>query len=349
MAESALLAGRAALGLSVLLECWKERRGTCRVALPAAVCHEVALAVLAAGCDPIFCDIDPMDGLVHEAEWSRARSMGADVAVVVHLYGNPASVAEVRKIFPAPICLLIDDAAQALGSSFNGLLAGSGGDVGLLSFGATKHIATANSALLFKSRDLSADIARRLLARTPHPPAAKGALAGTFRARLEKARAILRESNGSSREAFSGLLEGLEPLLDVPFSTEAGAATARALDGYADAAALRMAKKELWRNGLGGTGLQPVGMGEGCVPWRYACRLPGLGWGEQNRIAQALRAAGMHVSNWYLPAHWFLGPSAPALPGAETLAREVFQFWLDEATTPDSIEQHCAVVRRVIS
>jgi hypothetical protein len=347
--ERAILAGRAALGLSALLECRRERRRICRVALPAAICQEVVLSVAAAGCEPIFCDVDPLDGLVKESEWTRARARGADVAIVVHLYGNPASAGAVRKIFPAPDCLLIDDAAQALGSSCEACLAGSGGDVGLLSFGPTKHIATGNAALLFRSVELAEQVAARLSTKTPQPQAVRGPMASTFRARVEIARAHLRDSGDQSAGEFSGLLKGLEPLLAVPFSAEAETATVRALAGYAGAAKKRVAKMQLWSSCLAGSGLQAVGMGRGCVPWRYACRLPGLDWLEQHRIAKTLRAEGMHVSNWYLPAHWFLGHPARTLPGVETLAREVFQFWLDEDTTPEVIEQCSAIIRRVLS
>ncbi len=346
--ERVLCASRAALGLSVILECWRERRGVCRVALPAAICHEVVVAVLAARCEPIFCDIDPSDGLVCESEWSRARSLGADVAIVVHLYGNPASLGAVRKIFPAPNCLLIDDAAQALGSSYEACMAGGGGDVGLLSFGATKHISTGNAALLFRSAEMAEQVGARLSRKVPQPQSGRSALVSAFRTRLGIARAHQRASDDNSASAFSGLLEGLEPVLAVPFSSEAESATLRALAGYEKAAQERVAKKELWSRGLAGTGLIPVGMGTGCVPWRYTCRLPQISWSKQHQFAEALRKAGVHVSNWYLPGHWFLGQSAGALPGVETLAREVYQFWLDEDTTPEAIESHSAMASRVM-
>jgi len=347
--ERALSVSRAALGLSVVLECWRERGGVGRVALPAAICHEVVVSVIAAGCVPIFCDVDPLDGLVKEPEWARARSQGADAAIVVHLYGNPASVGTVRKIFPAPDCLLIDDAAQALGSSCDAGMAGTAGDVGLLSFGPTKHIATGNAALLFGNHDLARVVAARLCAKTPQPHSVRAALASAFRARLEIARERLRALGEISVGAFSGLLEGLDPVLEAQYSPGVEVATVAALTGYAEAAQVRVAKAELWSRGLGGTGLQPVGMGNGCVPWRYTCRLPGIGWSEQHRLAETLRAEGMHVSNWYLPAHWLLGQSAHTLPGVETLAREVFQFWLDEEATPEVIEHGCAIVRRIMS
>jgi hypothetical protein len=52
------------------------------------------------------------------------------------------------------------------------------------------------------------------------------------------------------------------------------------------------------------------------------------------------------VSNWYLPAHWYLGEPAGALPGVERLAREVFQFWVNEDVASESICRDAALVRR---
>jgi hypothetical protein len=347
--ERAVPVSRAALGLSIVLEWWRETRGTCRVALPGAICHEVVVAVLAAGCEPIFCDVDPADGLVTQTEWLRARSLGADAAIAVHLYGNPADVEAVRRVFTAPNCLLIDDAAQALGSYDKTCAAGAGGDIGLLSFGPTKQISTGNAALLFRSSSLADEFAARLLAKAPQPQAVRRALTSAFRSRLEVERQRLRTSHGGSRRGFCGLLQGLEPVLAVPYSPQADAATLRALAAYSEASEIRVAKRDLWASGLAGTTLQPVGMGRGCVPWRYACRSPGLDWLDQQRLAETLRAAGMHVSNWYLPAHWFVGDARDQLPGVEALAREVFQFWLDEETSLEAVALQSATVRRVMT
>jgi dTDP-4-amino-4,6-dideoxygalactose transaminase len=290
------------------------------VALPGAICHEVVVAVLAAGCEPVFCDVNPADGLVEDSEWARARALGADVAIMVHLYGNPAAIRPVRRFFPAPDCLVIDDAAQALGSSSDGGIAGATGDVGLLSFGPTKQISIGNAALLFKDPAFAKSVAA-LLAR-------------------------LRAVGDTAADGFSGLLNGLQPILGVPRSRERELATVRALEGYTGAAQDRMAKMQLWSRGLEGTGLVPVGMSKGCVPWRYVCRLPGLSWDKQHQIANDLRADGMDVSNWYLPAHWYLGFRAGMLPGVEKLAREVFQFWLDRDVTPAAIAAHCMMVKQ---
>jgi len=345
----AIPASRAALGLLAVLQCWRHRRGSSRVALPGAVCQEVVLAVLAAGCEPVFCDVDVADGLVTENEWQRARALGADVAIVVHLYGNPARVDQVRSIFPAPDCLVVDDAAQALGSFSRDGLAGGLGDVGLLSFGHTKQIPLGNAALLFHHAEFADEVNSILGDFLPVDDTQRTALTAAFRSRLELVRAGLCLDGTAAANGFAGLLDGMEAVLFADFSAGAEEAVIQGLDSYSAASEQRIAKARLWGSHLAGSGLEPVGMGTGCVPWRYACRLPGIGWSTQHRLAQAMRASGMDVSNWYLPAHWYLGQGAGTLPGVEALSREVFQFWVDDTVAPEAIEKHAAVVRQAIS
>jgi hypothetical protein len=141
----------------------------------------------------------------------------------------------------------------------------------------------------------------------------------------------------------------MEGVLYTPYSAGVESNIVEALASYPAAIESRMAKASLWAKGLADTELEPVGMGRGCVPWRYVCRLPGLSWQTQHRLAETLRAIGMHVSNWYLPAHWFVGHSVGALPGVETLAREVFQFWVDDTMSTASIVAQAGEVTRALS
>lgn len=344
----AVIVNRAALGLVAVLRCWRRARSKCRVAMGGALCHDVVVAVRAAGCDIVFCDTDIENGLVKQSEWEKARASGADVAVVVHLYGNPARVAPVRALFPAPDCLVIDDAAQALGTESCDGRAGTKGDVGLLSFTKSKHLPLGNAALLFADRKFCAEVESLLTTYEPQPADLRDRLVENFRSRLQHGRARLCEEGEQGWCAFRGMLEGMEPFLFTPRSPDGAEVLLRALREYPLTAKARIAKAALWESSLSRTGLKSVGMGPGCVPWRYVCRLPGLRWSEQRLLSEAMRAAGMEVSNWYLPAHWFLGHPAGTLPGVERLAREVFEFWVDESVTHDSIVRNSQAVTRII-
>ena len=344
----ALPAGRASLGLMAVLRCWTRAGNAGRVALPAIVCHDVVAAVLGAGCEPVFCDIDPVDGIVHEQEWARARAAGASVALVVHLYGNPVDISVVRRHFYSPDCLVIDDAAQALGSQNADGPVGGQGDVGLLSFGATKHIEAGGAAILFKDSVLANEVSSKLASIAILPEAQRAAIHIRFRQRLEAARERLRSEGETAAVAFHGLLDDYFPSLQVPFPAGSDRAVCLALDLYSEAKAQRLRKSAAWAAGLQGSGVVPVGMAAGTVPWRYACRLPGINWSEQHCLGEAMRAQGLNVSHWYLPAHWMCGHDAGTLPGAERLAREVFQFWVDERTSVETIDRGAAAVSAIL-
>lgn len=335
-------AGRGSLGIYAALRAWG---GHGPVAVPAAVCQDVIAAILMAGRNPFFCDVDPATGLTPAREWQRARAAGAEAAIVVHLYGNPADTVAVRAAFVGG--LVIDDAAQALGTRTPEGLAGTGGDLGLISFGHTKHIQVGGAALLCRDRDFAQACAVELAGVQPVSEVEAEAVEKTFRVGFEAARGRLRETGDFA--GFAGLLNGYSPALRVAWNPAWSEDIAQALADYPARLAARRAKADCWAEAIIGTGLIPVGMGSDSVPWRFACRKPGCDWREQHRLGVALRGQGLHVSHWYLPAHWLLGAPAGSLPGAERLAQEAFQFWLDESTGMALIAQAQPLLRQGLS
>jgi len=68
--------------------------------------------------------------------------------IVVHLYGMPAKIAEICTIANEYDILLIEDAAEALGSTYEGKKCGTFGDFGILSFNGNKIITTSGGGAL---------------------------------------------------------------------------------------------------------------------------------------------------------------------------------------------------------
>jgi len=83
--------------------------------------------------------------------------------IVVHLYGMPAKMDEIIEVTSRYGIPLVEDAAEALGSSYKGKKCGSFGDVGILSFNGNKIITTSgggaitsnDEAIIKKARFLS--------------------------------------------------------------------------------------------------------------------------------------------------------------------------------------------------
>lgn len=338
--------GRAALGIYAAIVAWTNGKEAV-VAVPASVCQDVVSAILMAKCQPIFCDVNPISGLSDECEWLKARAAGATVAIVVHLYGNPANTARIRSIFPQPDCLLIDDAAQALGAYTSTGMAGSEGDIGVISFGATKHIEIGGAALLSQNETLIHDCQKILVAVHSEADETRHHAQLRFRQSYERARAVLLKTGDHS--GFAGLLNGYEETLKVQWQDRWADPIAQELENYPKALALRQRKAELWLEGIAGTQLQPVGMNTqtGCAPWRFACRWTDCSsFKRLHQLGESLRGAGLHVSHWYLPANWWQNKITPAAVGSETLAQQALQFWLDPNTDLETIQRWIPIMRR---
>ncbi len=122
--------------------------------------------VIYCGASPVFVDseretwnMDPI--LLEEAIKDRIRSTGRKprAIVVVHLYGMPAQMAPIIELSRKYAIPVLEDSAEALGSTYQGRHAGSWGDIGILSFNGNKIITTSGGGALFTS---NADLASRV-------------------------------------------------------------------------------------------------------------------------------------------------------------------------------------------
>jgi len=68
--------------------------------------------------------------------------------IVVHLYGMPAKIEEILAVAKKYKIILIEDAAEALASSYKGQKCGTFGDYGILSFNGNKIITTSGGGAL---------------------------------------------------------------------------------------------------------------------------------------------------------------------------------------------------------
>jgi len=82
--------------------------------------------------------------------------------VVVHLYGNPAKLDEITAICREHNVPLIEDAAEALGSTYNGRKCGTFGEFGGLSFNGNKIITTSGGGMLLCGTEKEAKHALKL-------------------------------------------------------------------------------------------------------------------------------------------------------------------------------------------
>lgn len=97
-------------------------------------------AISFSGAIPVFVDISPdiytIDGSkIEEKITDRTRAI-----MPVHLYGHPAEMGQILELAKAHDLRVIEDACQAHGATFNGINAGTIGDLGCFSFYPTKNL-----------------------------------------------------------------------------------------------------------------------------------------------------------------------------------------------------------------
>jgi dTDP-4-amino-4,6-dideoxygalactose transaminase len=100
-----------------------------------------AAAAQAAGLRPVALDVDAGTGLVTVADVERAWITSVSVVVVTHLHGRCADITPIVALCRDRGAAVVEDCAQATGSSRNGRRVGTFGDAAAFSFYPTKNLA----------------------------------------------------------------------------------------------------------------------------------------------------------------------------------------------------------------
>lgn len=135
---------RAFHGLYSILSLLKQKKGGSKVLYSTTTCASPVYAASYAGMEPIFADISPKDFLMDENETLNLIEEYKDdlVAVVyIYIFGHTSdAVFRIKAKCEQYGIYLIEDLAQAFGSSVNGIPTGLIGDFAVLSFGHSKQI-----------------------------------------------------------------------------------------------------------------------------------------------------------------------------------------------------------------
>ncbi len=115
------------------------------------------------GATPVFCEIDILTYHMSLDSIKRMYSDKVKAIVYPHLFGNMSDTKEILEFCKEKNIAFIEDAAQSLGASLNGVKAGSIGDISTLSFNANKVIAgiAGGGAILTDDED-KAEMFRKL-------------------------------------------------------------------------------------------------------------------------------------------------------------------------------------------
>ncbi|NJC06115.1 dTDP-4-amino-4,6-dideoxygalactose transaminase [Sphingomonas kaistensis] len=277
---SALLthSGTAALEMAAIL-C--DLKPGDEVILPSFTFVSTANAVVLRGATPVFVDIDPVTLNLDPAKVADAVSPRTRAIFAVHYAGFPADMDALAAIADAHGLLLVEDAAQALGSTYKGRPAGSLGDMGAFSFHETKNILSGEGGALTLNAPQLADRAR-----------------------------IIREK-GTNRSQFIDGLVDKYTWVDLGSSYLPGELIAAFLHGQLEhVGEITRRRRRLFDRYLEGLAALPERYGIGLPRWNPAVRGNGHMFylllrnaAQRSAFIAAMREAGVGTPFHYVPLH----------------------------------------------
>lgn len=343
-AEEVVLCGSGTQSLQRALLVARTRVGSDPVALPAFTCYDVATAAAGADARIVLYDIDPHTLGPDLESLRRALGAGARTVVVAPLYGVPVDWHGLEELAGPYGALLLEDAAQGHGATWEDRPLGALGSVSVLSFGRGKGwTGGGGGALLLRGRD-AGDAAAR-----PDRAAGREPLDPRIVQELRILVAALAQGVASRPPLYSlpasipwlrlGRTEYRPPGPIRPITRAAAALLLRSDDPSRREVDVRRATGAWYSERLEtGYGLDSVPLVPGSRPGylRYPVRLP-AGWGA---FADARRARRLGIAASYPTAlsaleavRSRLAADTGACPGADDLARTLFTLPTHSALT----------------
>ncbi len=290
-----------------------------------------ANVVLAVGARPVFVDIDARTrnldlDAVEAAITPRTRAL-----LPVYLSGLPVDMDRLYAIAKRHDLRVVEDAAQAIDSRWNGERIGSFGDLVSFSFQANKNVTCAEGGCLVMNTDVEAERSERLR------------LQGVVRSGEDGME--VEEPGGKFNLGDINATIGLYQLDGLAGVTERRAALARHYFACAE------------RSGLGDLGIelpQPLQASGAITNWHmFQVVLPADRLrGGRAAVMAGLRALGVGTGVHYPAVHMFalyrgLGWKEGMLPNAERVGRAILTLPLYPSLRESDVERVCDGLARV--
>ena len=112
---------------------------------------------------PVFIDTEPDTWNMDPVALEKAFELYPEVRVViiVHLYGTPAKMDELKAVCEKHNAIIIEDAAESLGATYKGVQTGSLGTYNCISFNGNKIITGSSGGMLLTDDKEAADKVRK--------------------------------------------------------------------------------------------------------------------------------------------------------------------------------------------
>lgn len=286
------------------------------VVVPGFAFMAAANVALHVGAKPVFTEVDPETWCMTAQDAERCLSPRTKAIVPVHTYGNVCAIDEIIALGNERAIAIVEDAAEAFASRYQGRQAGSRSDLGTFSFQATKTITTGEGGMVVTNRS---DLWERL--------------------RLFRSHGMLERRYWHEVPGHNFRLTNLQAAM--------GCAQ---LESLPQIIGDRKRVYDCYRTHLAnlpGVVLQRYNSEVDPVVWAVAARLDPRAFPQgRDAVMRQLQAAGIETRNGFYAASLMthLYP-CPRLPACESLSRSVISLPTFPALTPEQIETVCAKLK----
>lgn len=132
------------------------------VILPTFTIISCAAAIVRAGATPVVVESDPQTWNMDVAQIESKITPKTKAIMAVHIYGLPVDMAPVLALAERYGLMVIEDAAEMHGQTYNEQPCGSFGDISTFSFYANKHITTGEGGMIVTDNQNLAERCRAL-------------------------------------------------------------------------------------------------------------------------------------------------------------------------------------------
>lgn len=272
--------------------------------------------VVTIGATPVFCDVDPDTWVMTAATAEPHITEHTKALVPVHIFGNPAPVADLMELAAPKGIKVLEDAAQAHGAKLGGRMAGSLGDAATFSFFPSKNLGGFGDGGAVTTSDPEVEARARRL---------------RFHGSEDKKTHTEAGYNSRLDELQAAGLRVLLPHMDDWTAARRAAAQAYADAGLGDRVAIQRETEG----------------GESC--WHlFVARTP-----DRDSLAQALGDAGIGARAYYetplyaQPAVERWAPAEP-FPDTEAICSEILALPMGTALDPDAPARVAEAVRQAL-
>jgi perosamine synthetase len=121
------------------------------VILPSFTMIATAFAISYCGATPVLVDANPDDWNLDVSKLEAAISPRSKAVLVVHIYGHPTDMDQVVQVASRHGLVIVEDAAEAIGSEYRSRRCGSLGNVSCFSFFANKNITCGEGGMVLSN------------------------------------------------------------------------------------------------------------------------------------------------------------------------------------------------------